>query len=621
MAEAGEPSIFALGLQEIVDLSAGTVVMDGFNPTVSNDAALAWASALTAALATFSCAHSHTYGLVARHHMVGVQLLVFARDTALPMIRAVQCGQVPCGNMGLGNKGGVMIRMDVMDTSVCFVSSHFAAHRGKVKARNRDYKTIANRHCFVDLAMEKFRKTMAASHRARNKVRKRDRIKGIVRKEQRDVVDKHSDSMKEEDGFSDGFSEDEDEYNEDMDLFGRTESLDARAMEAGEKGETRGDEGDAALGKLCALDHDLVFWMGDLNYRMDTTVPDEEVFELLRVIAAERESMEAGNVEEAAEMLLGYDQLNIERRNNRVFHGFHEGRTNFLPTYKYIPGDASTGWYDRRPDKKMRCPAWCDRVLWRRKHSNHHEDVSLLQYRRVDFLYASDHKPVNALFEVKVKSIDEGEKRRLLERVVGEARRTVGGGHCEIKVEGCFSFGGAFRAGKGRGEWDEVLGGHRKNHGKIGRVVSEGMKEIGEGMKEFGRRRSGISKGAPGTINGDEDADFITLVNTGEGEARYKIEGVPEWLELCGEGEGEGDDTEGVLGGGGRRKIWGDVKVGYEAKEGGRYMDVVTVKVEGGTDKCVGAVNWKLRWEAREIKEKGKQGGDDEKMKKLLGLR
>ena len=60
---------------------------------------------------------------------------------------------------------------------------------------------------------------------------------------------------------------------------------------------------------------------------------------------------------------------------------------------------------------------------------------------------------------------------------------------------------------------------------------------------------------------------------------------------------------------------------GDPEKEGGRYMDVVTVKVEGGTDKCVGAVNWKLRWEAREIKEKGKQGGDDEKMKKLLGLR
>ncbi|GMH62407.1 hypothetical protein TrRE_jg9753, partial [Triparma retinervis] len=189
---------------DIVSLTKPTVVSDPNSRSSSPEPAMsAWKAALTgaekltSALATFSCTHSHTYGLVARHHMVGTQLLVFAQGTALPMIRGVQCGQVPCGNMGLGNKGGVMIRMDVMDTSVCFVSSHFAAHRGKVKARNRDYKTIANRHCFVDLVMEKFRKTMAASHRARNKVRKRDRIKGIVRKEQRDVVDKHSDNMKE----------------------------------------------------------------------------------------------------------------------------------------------------------------------------------------------------------------------------------------------------------------------------------------------------------------------------------------------------------------------------------------------------------------------------------------
>ena len=153
--------------------------------------------------------------------------------------------------------------------------------------------------------------------------------------------------------FEEGLSEDENEYNEDMDLFGRTESLDAGAMDAGEAAEV-GDQGDAALGRLCALDHDLVFWMGDLNYRMAVEAKDDEVFELLRVVAAERESLEAGNVESAADMLLGYDQLNIERRNNRVFQGFHEGRTNFLPTYKYIPGDTETEWYDQRPDKKVR---------------------------------------------------------------------------------------------------------------------------------------------------------------------------------------------------------------------------------------------------------------------------
>jgi phosphatidylinositol-bisphosphatase len=47
-----------------------------------------------------------------------------------------------------------------------------------------------------------------------------------------------------------------------------------------------------------------------------------------------------------------------------VFEGFLEGQLDFAPTYKYQPG---TSVYDTRPDKKVRCPAWCDRVLWRSK--------------------------------------------------------------------------------------------------------------------------------------------------------------------------------------------------------------------------------------------------------------
>jgi hypothetical protein len=30
------------------------------------------------------------------------------------------------------------------------------------------------------------------------------------------------------------------------------------------------------------LDHDAVFWFGDLNYRIDMPVPQEEVFEKVR---------------------------------------------------------------------------------------------------------------------------------------------------------------------------------------------------------------------------------------------------------------------------------------------------------------------------------------------------
>jgi hypothetical protein len=47
---------------------------------------------------------------------------------------------------------------------------------------------------------------------------------------------------------------------------------------------------------------------------------------------------------------------------SQVFSGFHEGETNFPPTYKY---DLFCDDYDT--SEKNRIPAWTDRVLWRRK--------------------------------------------------------------------------------------------------------------------------------------------------------------------------------------------------------------------------------------------------------------
>ena len=117
------------------------------------------------------------------------------------------------------------------------------------------------------------------------------------------------------------------------------------------------------------------------------------------------------------------DQLNIERGKGNTFHGFEEGDTCFKPTYKYIPGERG---YDRRPEKKLRLPAWCDRVLWKvgggssasgvRKVGGSGDDfgrsegasgggaVQLSQYGRSEQV-TSDHKPVYATLLVQVKTI------------------------------------------------------------------------------------------------------------------------------------------------------------------------------------------------------------------------
>ena len=39
----------------------------------------------------------------------------------------------------MGNKGGAAIRMKILDSTVCFVCSHLAAHRENVAGRNADF--------------------------------------------------------------------------------------------------------------------------------------------------------------------------------------------------------------------------------------------------------------------------------------------------------------------------------------------------------------------------------------------------------------------------------------------------------------------------------------------------
>ena len=56
------------------------------------------------------------------------------------------------------------------------------------------------------------------------------------------------------------------------------------------------------------LDHDVVFWMGDLNYRLDESVDTEECFMKIDV--------------QDFDFLRKYDQLNMERARGKVFVGF-----------------------------------------------------------------------------------------------------------------------------------------------------------------------------------------------------------------------------------------------------------------------------------------------------------
>jgi inositol polyphosphate 5-phosphatase INPP5B/F len=124
----------------------------------------------------------------------------------------------------------------------------------------------------------------------------------------------------------------------------------------------------------------------DLNYRIDESMPTEKVLHL-----AERNAL--GD-------LLHLDQLNIERKAGRVFQEFDEGPIQFPPTYKYQPG---TDVYDTRPEKKIRAPAWCDRILWRT--ADDASQVHLFSYNRSEKPNCSDHKAVYSTMQITVKDV------------------------------------------------------------------------------------------------------------------------------------------------------------------------------------------------------------------------
>ncbi|KAG7282617.1 hypothetical protein CRUP_018736 [Coryphaenoides rupestris] len=153
---------------------------------------------------------------------------------------------------------------------------------------------------------------------------------------------------------------------------------------------------DEAIG---VLDHDVVFWFGDLNFRID----DYDIHVVKCAVDSHK-----------LPLLWERDQLNMAKNTETILEGFLEGPLNFPPTYKF---DVGTNTYDT--STKKRKPAWTDRILWRLRctgsavpsHSaalrrgltswlGGVTKVTQHDYRSHMELRASDHKPVSAIFSL-----------------------------------------------------------------------------------------------------------------------------------------------------------------------------------------------------------------------------
>ncbi|XP_055972435.1 phosphatidylinositol 4,5-bisphosphate 5-phosphatase A [Sorex fumeus] len=145
------------------------------------------------------------------------------------------------------------------------------------------------------------------------------------------------------------------------------------------------------------LDHDLVFWFGDLNFRIES-------FDLHFVkLAIDKNQLQ---------QLWEKDQLNMAKSTWPILKGFQEGPLNFAPTFKF---DVGTNKYDT--SAKKRKPAWTDRILWKVKtpsggpspsgRESHRLLVTQHSYRSHMEYTVSDHKPVAAQFVLRFAFRDD----------------------------------------------------------------------------------------------------------------------------------------------------------------------------------------------------------------------
>ncbi|XP_035394499.1 synaptojanin-2 isoform X2 [Cygnus atratus] len=136
--ESSPPDIFAVGFEEMVELSAGNIV----NASTTNRKM--WGEQLQKAIS-----RTHRYIQLTSAQLVGVCLFIFVRPFHVPFIRDVAIDTVKTGMGGkAGNKGAVSIRFQFYSTSFCFICSHLTAGQTQVKERNEDYKEITQKLSF-----------------------------------------------------------------------------------------------------------------------------------------------------------------------------------------------------------------------------------------------------------------------------------------------------------------------------------------------------------------------------------------------------------------------------------------------------------------------------------------
>eukprot|EP00177_Eucheuma_denticulatum_P001187 GFKZ01002147.1.p1 GENE.GFKZ01002147.1~~GFKZ01002147.1.p1 ORF type:complete len:857 (+),score=86.81 GFKZ01002147.1:17-2587(+) len=367
---ASDPfDIYMLGFQEIQNLT--------YVDAVRSDARRAqeWRDKMQQVLGT-------DYDLIADRQLVGIIVMVFLRKNHVPFLSNVKRSYAGTGFLNaMGNKGGVAARFQLYDRTISCVACHLAAHTEFVDRRNQDFRDVVRKAVFLpDDDPEQ-----AHSSSALPNVRDADvddvfDSKGALHR---------ADSAN---NFGAGATN------------GPTGWLNSFAaaisdISAGANTAVLNDPN-----ALKILDHDVVFWLGDLNYRLDAEHPEVMSW------------IEQRNWQK----LYQADQLQQQMKTCDVFQGFKEGPIRFPPTYKM--NRMEEGYKTGENGEPVRVPAYTDRILWRLgenikgREAAPKPQVELLRYNSAPVL-SSDHRPVYASFRMMF-GVEDMNRRASVEQMV-----------------------------------------------------------------------------------------------------------------------------------------------------------------------------------------------------------
>ena len=151
IASHNVPDIFVFGFQELVDLEDKKVTAKSFFKSKKKDTNdqehmshqyRAWRDHLTRCLDD-SMPPDQSYVQVHTASLVGLFTCIFVKSSLRGRINHVHAAEIKRGMGGrYGNKGALVVRMVIDDSSLCFINCHLAAGQTETIHRNNDIAAI-----------------------------------------------------------------------------------------------------------------------------------------------------------------------------------------------------------------------------------------------------------------------------------------------------------------------------------------------------------------------------------------------------------------------------------------------------------------------------------------------